>query len=149
MCSGKPKICVTCSSVIFTLFRWSETLTHNISIFGLPRWRSGKESACQWRRCQRPAQVQSLTGEDPLESDMATHSSILAWEIPRTEEPGGLQSMGLQRVGHNWAHTYMPIFTWIFVMSCFFYLRCLCFHIAVKPLCFLTQAFKISQYHIN
>ena len=39
-------------------------------------------------------QVQSLGREDPLQTEMATHSSILAWEIPRTEEPGGLQSMG-------------------------------------------------------
>ena len=46
-------------------------------------------------------QVQSLDGEDPLEQEMATHFSILVWEIPWTEEPGGLQSMGLQRVGHN------------------------------------------------
>ena len=38
---------------------------------------------------------------DPLEEEMATHSSILAWEIPWTEEPGGLQSMGSQRVGHD------------------------------------------------
>ena len=45
--------------------------------------------------------VRSLGWEDPLEEGMATHSSILAWEIPWTEEPGGLQSMGLQRVGHN------------------------------------------------
>ena len=45
--------------------------------------------------------VQSLGGEDPLKKEMATHSSILAWEIPWTEEPGGLQSMGLQRVGYN------------------------------------------------
>ena len=45
--------------------------------------------------------VQSLGQEDPLEKGMATHSSILAWEIPWTEEPGGLQSMGLQRVGHD------------------------------------------------
>ena len=43
-------------------------------------------------------QVQSLGQEDPLEREMATHSSILAWEIPLTEEPGGLQSLGLQRV---------------------------------------------------
>ena len=43
-------------------------------------------------------QVQSLGQEDPLEKGMATHSSILAWKIPWTEEPGGLQSMGLQRV---------------------------------------------------
>ena len=40
--------------------------------------------------------------EDPLEKGMATHSSILGWRIPWTEEPGGLQSMGLQRVGHDW-----------------------------------------------
>ena len=46
-------------------------------------------------------QAQSLGGEDPLEKEMATYSSILAWEIPWTEEPGGLQSMGLQRVGHD------------------------------------------------
>ena len=45
--------------------------------------------------------VQSLGREDPLEEEMATHSSVLAWEIPRTEEPGGLQSMGSQRVGHD------------------------------------------------
>ena len=41
--------------------------------------------------------------EDPLEEEMATHSSILAWEIPWTEDPSGLWSMGLQRVGHNLA----------------------------------------------
>ena len=46
-------------------------------------------------------QVQSLGWEDLLEKGMATHSSILAWKIPWTEEPGGLQSMGLQRVRHN------------------------------------------------
>ena len=46
-------------------------------------------------------QVQSLGWEDPLEEEMATHSSILVWKIPRMEETGGLQSMGSQRVGHN------------------------------------------------
>ena len=46
-------------------------------------------------------QVRSLGQEDPLEKEMATHSSILAWKIPWTEEPGGLQSRGLQRVRHN------------------------------------------------
>ena len=49
----------------------------------------------------RETWVQSVVQEDPLEKEMATHSSILAWRIPRTEEPGGLQSTGLQRVGHN------------------------------------------------
>ena len=45
--------------------------------------------------------VRSLSQEDPLEKEMATPCSILAWKIPWTEEPGGLQSMGSQRVGHN------------------------------------------------
>ena len=46
-------------------------------------------------------QVQSLGWEDLLEEEMATHSSILVWKIPSTEKPGRLQSMGLQRVGHD------------------------------------------------
>ena len=46
--------------------------------------------------------VQSLGREDPLEKGVATHSSLLAWRIPWTEEPGGLQSMGSQRVGYDW-----------------------------------------------
>ena len=49
----------------------------------------------------RETAVRSLDGEDPLEKEMATHSSILAWEIPQTEESGRLQSMGSQRAGHD------------------------------------------------
>ena len=60
----------------------------------LAQWLSDKESEIQ---------VQSLVLDDPLEKEMATHSSTLAWRIPRTEEPGGLQSMGLQRPGHDLA----------------------------------------------
>ena len=57
-------------------------------------------------------QIQSLGREDPLKESMATHSSLLAWRIPWTEEPGGLQSIGLHRVEHNWsdctcAHTIL------------------------------------------
>ena len=48
-------------------------------------------------------QVQALCWGDPLEKGMSTHSSILAWRIPWTEEPGGLESMGLQRVEHKGA----------------------------------------------
>ena len=48
-----------------------------------------------------PVQVQSLGREDPLKEGMVTHSIILAWRIPWTEEPGGLQSIGSQRVGHD------------------------------------------------
>ena len=54
-------------------------------------------------------QVQSLGQEDPPEEGMATHSSILAWKIPCTEKPGGLQSMGLQRVKHDWATEHARI----------------------------------------
>ena len=61
-----------------------------------PGGSDGKASVCiveTW--------VGSLGGEDPLEEGMATHSSILAWRIPRTEEPGGLPSLGSQRAGHD------------------------------------------------
>ena len=51
----------------------------------------------------RETWVQSPGREDPLEKEMLTHSSILAWRIPWTEEPGGLQFTGSQRVGHDWA----------------------------------------------
>ena len=50
---------------------------------------------------EQETQFQSLDQEVPLEEEMATHSSILGWEIPWTEEPGGLQSVGLQRVRHG------------------------------------------------
>ena len=50
---------------------------------------------------KQETQIQSLGQEDPLEKGMATHSSILAWKIPRTEEPGGLQSIGSQRARHD------------------------------------------------
>ena len=65
-------------------------------IMGLPCGSDGKVSACNvgdW--------VRSLAWEDLLEKEMATHSSTLAWRIPWTEEPGGLQSMELQRVRHD------------------------------------------------
>ena len=55
----------------------------------------------------RETQVRSLGQEDPLEKEMTTHSSTLAWKIPWTEKPGRLQSMGSQRVGHDWA-TFLP-----------------------------------------
>ena len=58
-------------------------------------------------------QVPSLDQEEPLEEGMATHSSILAWEIPWTEEPGGLWSTKSQRLGHKWrGSAHMERFTW-------------------------------------
>ena len=85
---------------------------------------SVKNLPAMWETC-----VRSLSWEDPLEEDMATDSSILAWRILWTEEPGMLQSMGSQRVSHDWAtkhthiyihiyiytHTYMYIYTYIHI----------------------------------
>ena len=71
---------------------------------GAPGGWEGKDSACN-----AGALDWSLGQEDPLEKEMATHSSILAWRIPWTEELGGLQSTGSQRVGHDWVtntHTH-------------------------------------------
>ena len=63
---------------------------------------SDKEPACQcWRH--KETQVQFLGWEDPLEKGMATHSSVLTWRIPWTEESSGLQSIGLHRFGHDWS----------------------------------------------
>ena len=64
---------------------------------GLPSWLRGKEPS--WQIVE--TRVRSLGREDPLEEDMAAHSSTLAWRIPWTEEPGGLPSMGSQRVRHD------------------------------------------------
>ena len=63
---------------------------------GFPGGSEGKESPAM-----QGTQLQSLDQDDPSEKGTATHSSILAWRIPWTEEPGGLQSKGLQRVGHG------------------------------------------------
>ena len=62
------------------------------------------------------AQVQSLGQEDPLEKAMATHSSILAWRISWTEEPGGLQYMGLQRVRHDWSDLAREVIKLVFIL---------------------------------
>ena len=70
--------------------------THTIHYMGFPCSSVGKESACS---AGDPGSIPGL--EDPLEKEMATHSSILASKISRTAKPGGLQSMQSQRVGHD------------------------------------------------
>ena len=91
------------------------TLTHQQEVFqeeekscqrGIRLWPSSLPgfpdgSAEKNQPATQETQVRSLGGKDPLGKEMATHSSIPAWKIPWTEEPGGLQSMGLQRVRHN------------------------------------------------
>ena len=73
----------------------------NERVWDILVWTSLVAQRVQQLPVMRKTQVLSLVREDALEKEMATHSSILAWRIPRTEEAGGLQSMGSQRVGHN------------------------------------------------
>ena len=79
-----------------TLFKRVQHILYTVVIqyTGLPWWLSGKESVCQCRRLR-------FEQEDPLEKEMTTHSSICAWKIPRTEEPGGIRSMESKRVRHD------------------------------------------------
>ena len=63
--------------------------------------------------------IWSLAREDPLKKEMAAHFSILVWRIPWTEEPGGLQSIGSQRVGHNWVTNSHTLFTGKLEYNCF------------------------------
>ena len=87
-----------CSSWGHKELDMTERLNWLILLQGFPCGSDGKASAYNARDPGR-----SLGQEDSLEKEMATHSSILAWKIPWSEEPSRLQSMGLQRVGHNWA----------------------------------------------
>jgi len=105
-CSSVHFLLLTQSVVFFnipSLFQMEMVFRdHCLGLWGLPKWFGGKKK----KKIHLPMQetwVWSLGEEDPLEKEMATHSSIVTWKIPRTEEPGGLQSMESQRVGHDWA----------------------------------------------
>ena len=91
---------------------WPSLLCYNCTYcMGLP-WCGWAVKTRRAMQEMRETQFQSLSREDPLEGGMATHSSILAWRIPWTEEPGRLQTIGSQRVGYSWnnlsTHTYIP-----------------------------------------
>ena len=77
-------------------------------LFGLPGGTVVKNPPANIE--EQEAQIRSLGQEDPLEKEMETHSSTLAWKIPWTEEPGRLQSLGLQRVGHDWLSNFPFLF---------------------------------------
>ena len=78
------------------------TITYNGKIFKTNIYKGFPHgSVVENLPAKQETRVGFLGQEDPLEKEMATHSSILAWEIPWTEEPGGLQSIGLQRVRHD------------------------------------------------
>ena len=81
---------------------WTLILIHLFVSYHLDIWASLVAQRLKRLPGMRETRVLSLGWEDPLEKEMATHSSILAWRIPWREEPGRLQSMGLQRVGHDW-----------------------------------------------
>ena len=78
-----------------------------VMVVGFPSGSDGKESDCNVE-----TRVQSLGWEDPLEKGMATHSNILAWRIPWTEEPGGRQSMGSQRIQQDRATSTHSLTQW-------------------------------------
>ena len=91
LCPGQPPVCFLYLWECFCFIDYTFTRASLVSqrVERLP--------------ATQETQVWSLGWEDPLEKEMATHSNTLAWKIPWTEEPGGLQSTGSQRVGHDWA----------------------------------------------
>jgi len=112
----------SCSSSTF-LVLWLERVSFSWNIFCYTHWcfsgASGKVRASLVAQMVnnlptvQETQVRSLGWKDTLEKGMVTHSGIPAWRIPWTEDPGGLQSLGWQRVGHDWAtnHHYIGVST--------------------------------------
>jgi len=91
--------------------------------------------------------VWSLVWEDPLEKGMATHSSILAWRIPQTEEPGRLQSIGSQRVRHDWV-TFTFTFTFHYITKDVLYIYvcvCVCVCVCERPASGAQNRLVLSQ----
>ena len=91
------------SSFLLELFlHYSPVAYWTPNYLGFPGCATDKEPTCQCRRHE--TWVWSLGQENPLQQEMGTHSSILAWRIPWIEEPGGLQFIRLHRVRHNWSN---------------------------------------------
>ena len=98
-------------------------IAYSLHLF--PSGSVGKESSCHEEMLK--TQVPSLSQENPMEKGMASHSGILAWRIPWTEEPGGLQFMGSQRVRQDWregAHTHLLFGVWAGLCSGWVYKLC-------------------------
>ena len=108
---GSPSICLY--SPVNEHVGCFQFLTMCSGCYGLPRWLSGKESTCQ---------AGDMGWEDSLEEEMATYSTILAWKMPWTEQHGGLQSIGWQRVQHKWVtehtHTLTAVNILVHVYNC-------------------------------
>ena len=111
----------------------------------------------------RKTWVRSLGWEDPLEKEMATHSSIPAWRIPWMEEPGGLQSTGSQRIGHDWATSltqslclFIPSFPprsqYVYLFKLIFNWRIIAFQYCVSFCCratWLNHRYTYSPFLLN
>ena len=101
------------------------------------------DQVAYWSRIRLPVQeteAQCLGQEDPLEEEIATHSSLLAWNIPWTQERGGLQSMGLQRVRNDWAHIHGSLWwnvEWAHFCGLFYSFNFLLEFIAALP-CYIS-----------
>ena len=85
--------------LVLLLTIWQTIGPYLQNVWGVPGGAGGKEPACQCRT--QETQLPSLGRDDPLQEGTTTHSSILAWRTPWTEEPGALQSVGSERVGHD------------------------------------------------
>ena len=96
------KVFIESVTMLLLLFMFWVFSCEACGVLGLSRWLRGKRICLPVQETQE-TWVQSLGWEDPLEEEMATHSSFLAWKIPWTEEPGGLQFVRSQRVGHDLA----------------------------------------------
>ena len=121
--TGNVNVYFQNSLLHFSLNTCGICLNASISKFEISRWHSGKESTCQFRRHRH---VSSIPGSgSSLEQGMATYSSILAWIIPRTEEPGGIQFMWSQSDTSKHTHTHrLKIIRRSFISFCFFLHRC-------------------------
>ena len=87
---------------IYIIYRYSTQILSLIISWGFPDGTVVKKKICLPVQETQETQVSSLCPKDPQEKEMATHFSILAWKFPWKEEPGGLQSLRSQRVGHDW-----------------------------------------------
>ena len=110
--------------------------------FDFPGGSGGKESA------YNEGDLGSVLGQvDLLEKEMATHSSILAWKIPWMEEPGGLQSMGLQRVGHDWTTSLFFTVVWKLSLGSLLFFGLLHHAVQWERKCYRSHILKSKKKH--
>ena len=114
--SSDSEIMGSVSQLQFFTFLWFSYFTYKMDVLLIWSGASLVAQTVMRLLTMRETWVRSLGREDPLEKGMTTHSSIRAWKIPWTKEPGGLQSMGSQRVRHDWMtslhFTYMITLFW-------------------------------------